>query len=150
MKRFLTICCIAVALFTGVATTSMSGNAGGIAVSSSQDQHQTVPTDHSSFFSAGDLFLPAGLNNAQIRLTHSVLNLSYRSFPSVMNAFRMHYTTHIGNQKFCTRSTLILQNSAKKQLDGYYLYHLRKLLIWYPSPPSFYRLSVSPFHTSSH
>ena len=129
MKRFLTCCFIAVALFTGVATTSISGNVGAIAISSSHDQQQTLPAQHSSFLSAGDLFLPAGLNNAQIRLTHSVLNLSYRSFPSVMNAFRMLHTSQVGNQQFFTRSTLFLQNSAKKQLDGYYLYHLRKLLI---------------------
>jgi len=119
-----------VTLFIGVASGSMpkSEILRSYAKTTSHQQQQ-LPKDHQSFFSASDLMLSAGMNNEQIKLTHSGQNVSYRNFPSSLNAFRIHHSTQIGNQKFFTRSTLFLRNSANKQLNGYYLYHLRKLLI---------------------
>ena len=129
MKRFLTCCILAVTLFTGVATTLTSGKECVNTIHSSYDQQQTVPSHHSSFFSATDFLLLVGLNNEQIQLTNSLQNVSYRIFPSMLNAFRIQHSIKTGNQKFFIRSVLFLLNSANKQLDGYYLFHLCKLLI---------------------
>jgi len=129
MKRFLTYCFIAATLFIGVASGFMQGSNMPHSFAKIPSHQQKLPADQPSFYSASDLFLSAGMNNEQIRLTHSVQNISYRIFPSSLNAFRIQHSTQIGNQKFVTRSTLFLLNSANKQLDGYYLYHLRKLLI---------------------
>jgi len=129
MKRFVTYCLIAAILFIGVASGFMPGSDIHHSDTKTTAHQQKLPKDHQSFFSASDLMLSAGMNNEQIKLTHSGQNVSYRNFPSSLNAFRIHHSTQIGNQKFFTRSTLFLRNSANKQLNGYYLYHLRKLLI---------------------
>jgi len=129
MKRFVTYCFIAVTLIIGVASGSMPQGEILQSYAKTISHQQKLPKDHQSFFSSNDLMLSAGMNNEQIRLTHSGQNISYRNFPSSLNAFRIHHSTQIGNQKFFTRSTLFLLNSANKQLNGYYLYHLRKLLI---------------------
>jgi len=129
MKRFVTYCFIAVTLFIGVASGFMPGSDIHHSSAKTIAHQQKLPDDHQSFFSASDLLLSVGMNNEQIRLTHSVQNISCRIFSSSLNAFRIQHSTQIENQKFCTRTTLFLLNSANKQLDGYYLYHLRKLLI---------------------
>jgi len=75
------------------------------------------------------MFLSVGVNNEQIRLTNSLQNFSYRVLPSLQNPFRIQHSTQITKQIYFTGTTAYLLNSANKQLDGYYLYHLRKLLI---------------------
>jgi len=129
MKRFMTFCFIAATLFIGVASGIMPGSDLLNSYPKLPSNQEKLPDDHQSFFSATDLLLSAGMNNEQIRLTHSVQNISCRIISSSMNAFRIHHSTQIENQKFFTRSILFLLNSANKQKDGYYLYHLRKLLI---------------------
>ena len=129
MKRFLTCCFLAVTLFNGVASGCMKGSDIQLSCAYTSSLQQTDPNNHPSFFSATDLLLSVGMNNEQIRLTHSFQNVSSRIFPSLLNAFRIQHSTQTGNQKFIIRSALFLLNSANKHLDGYFLYHLRKLLI---------------------
>ena len=129
MKRFLTCCFIAVTLFYGVASGWMQGSDIQHSYAIAPSLQQTDPNNHPSFFSATDLLLSVGMNNEQIRLTHSLQNVSCRIFPSLLYAFRIQHSTQTGNQKFFIRSSVFLLNSANKRLDGYYLYHLRKLLI---------------------
>jgi hypothetical protein len=129
MKRFITYCLVAVALFFGATTATMSGgdNVGDITVSN--DQHQSSSPAHHSCFSAMDLFQSAAIANSHIRLTYSVQHLSFRVLHSFSNAFRINYSVRIDFQKYVCGSGDFLLKASFKQLDGYYLYHLRKLLI---------------------
>jgi len=98
-------------------------------VSQSAMHQQSIPNQQQSYFSSSDLFQAVGVNNEQIRLSNSLQNFSHRVLPSLLNAFRIQHSMQLTQQKFCTGTTAFLLNSANKQLDGYYLYHLRKLLI---------------------
>jgi len=129
MKRFLPLCLVAVILFAGVASTSMIRQGTVALVSSSTNHQKSIPDQHQSFFDASDLFLSTGMINEQIRLTHSIPNVSYRIYPSLLNAYRIQHSEQLVQQRFFSGNVLYLLNSANRQLKGYYLYYLRKLLI---------------------
>jgi len=129
MKRFLSYCFIIVTLFTGLASTSVFKGGSSITFPNTTERQQSIPDQHQSFFAAGDLLISSGMNNEQIRLTHSIKNISYRVLPSLLNFFRMNHSTQIENQKYFTGYTFFLKHASNRKLDGYYLYHLRKLLI---------------------
>ena len=129
MKRFLTVCLVAVILLAGVAST-FRVQRGTVTPGSTSSSHQgSTPDQHASFFDASDLLLSTGMTNEQIRLTHSIPNLSYRIYPSLLNAFRIKHSEQLVQQKFFSGNVLFLLNYANKQSKGYYLYYLRKLLI---------------------
>jgi len=129
MKRFLAYSIILITLLAGVVSSSAFKNISGLPVNQPVGHQQSRPTQHQSFFTASDMFLSVGVNNEQIRLTNSLQNFSYRVLPSLQNPFRIQHSTQITKQIYFTGTTAYLLNSANKQLDGYYLYHLRKLLI---------------------
>ena len=129
MKRFLAYYFVVIALFIGVVSTTAFRNISTATVTAVANHKQSFPNPHQSFFSAADLFLSAGMNNEQIRLTNSIQNCSFRVLPSLFNTFRINHSIQLSLQKFFTGTTAFLLNSSYKQLDGYYLYHLRKLLI---------------------
>jgi len=129
MKRFLSYCFIFITLFTGLVSTSVFKAGSVVLLPIAAESQQSIPDQHQSFFSAGNLLISVGINNEQIRLTHSIQNISYRVLPSLLNTFRVHHSTRIVNQNFFTVCTGVLNHSANKKSDGYYLYHLRKLLI---------------------
>ena len=129
MKRFAAYCLIVVTLFIGVASTSMVSNTSFSHVANSPAHEQSSSNDHQSFFTANELPFSVGMNTEQIRLSHSIQNFSHRVLPSLLNAFRIQHSSKIDLQKYFTIHSVFLLNSANKQMDGYYLYHLRKLLI---------------------
>jgi len=129
MKRFLAYYLILITLLAGVVSSPAFKNKSCLPVTLSVEHQQSRPTEHQSFFTASDMFLSVGVNNEQIRLTNSLQNFSYRVLPSLQNPFRIQHSTQITKQIYFTGTTAYLLNSANKQLDGYYLYHLRKLLI---------------------
>jgi len=129
MKRFLTVCLVAVILLAGVAST-FRVQRGTVAPDTTSSSHQKTTSDqHPSFFDASDLLLSTGMTNEQIRLTHSIPNVSYRIYPSLLNGYRIQHSEQMVQQKFFSGNVLFLLNCANKQLKGYYLYYLRKLLI---------------------
>jgi len=130
MKRFLAYSLVMITLLAGVVSSSLFKNESGRLVPVSSSQQQKAPGQQQTFFSASDLYLSVGVNTEQIRLSNSLQNFSYRVLPSQSNAFSIHHSTQITRQDFFTGTTVSLLNSANKQMDGYYLYHLRKLLIW--------------------
>ncbi len=129
MKRFFTYCLLAVTLFVGVTATSVFRNEHIVPNTGLTGHQRSLPDQRQSSFTANDLFLSVGMGNEQIRLTHSLQNLSFRVLPSLSNASRIIHSTQLVHQKFFTGYTIFLLKSAFKQLDGYYLYYLRKLLI---------------------
>ena len=122
-------CFVFVALYLGVNSICMFRSEPVLPETNLQANQQSSDEQHPSYFTAGSLFLSAGINNEQLRLSHSLQNISYRIYPSLLNAFRTNHSTQLVHQKIFTGNALFLLNSAKKQMDGYYLYHLRKLLI---------------------
>jgi len=129
MKRFLAYYLILITLLAGAVSSSTFKTKAYSPVTPSKEQQQSIPNPHQSFFSASDLFLSLGVNSEQIRLSNSLQNFSYRVLPSLLNAFRIQHSIQITQQKFSTGTAAYVLNSANKQLDGYYLYQLRKLLI---------------------
>ena len=129
VKRFLTYGLLLVVLFIGMNSISVPTNETFAPLTNSTENQQPEQGQHPSYFAAGNLFLFAGMNNEQIRLSHSMQSISYRIWPSSVNAFRTLHSTLLVYQKFFTGIAVFNQSSATKQLDGYYLYHLRKLLI---------------------
>ena len=129
MKRLLAYGLLVVVLFIGVISMAMSTGEPLVSLTNSHENTQPEQGQHQSYLAAGNLFIFAGMNNEQIRLTHSMQSISYRIWPSLLNAFRTNRSTQLVHQKFFTGIAVFNLSSANKQLDGYYLYHLRKLLI---------------------
>jgi phenylalanyl-tRNA synthetase beta subunit len=125
----MTYCFVVIALSYGVISVCMFKSEPVIPVTYSHENQQSSQEQHPSFFTSGSLFLSVGINNEQLRLSHSMQNVSYRIYPSLLNAFRTNHSTQLVDQKIFTGNAVFILNSAKKQMDGYYLYHLRKLLI---------------------
>ena len=129
MKRFLAYYLVAVTLLTGVTSMFAPRSLFFHTPTDLSVHHQPSSNTRPSFVTTIDLFLSAGVNNEQIRLSNSGQNFSYRLLPSQLHAFRMFHSAQVVRQKFFMGTTASLLNSSRKQLDGYYLYHLRKLLI---------------------
>lgn len=129
MKRFLTYTLAAVILLIGSARITVPGNETVFQKTGLTEQQLPSSGQPQSAFRADDLLFSAGISNEQIRLNHSLQNFSVRIFTSSVNTFRTLHFTQLGNQKFISTFTVFLLKSAFKQSDGYYLFHLRKLLI---------------------
>ena len=129
MKRFLAYCLLAVTLFIGVASTAMFGSESSRSEIKLAANHKVFPDQHQGSFSAINLFLSTGIGNQQTELLHSFQNTSFRLFNTSSNSFSISHSTRQGSRQFSAGCTCFLLKSAYKQLDGYYLYFLRKLLI---------------------
>ena len=131
MKRFITYCLIAVTLFIGVTSARMlrsdnnsrTNNFNGIYYghqkSSSGENH--------TYFLATDFVLSAS-GSEHLRLPFFSQNGSFRIIP-FSNTFRITHSSQIVHLQYNTITSCFVLLSAIKQSGGYYLYHLRKLLI---------------------
>ena len=129
MKRLLIHCLIAVTLMVGVTALSVPESKLVVSNVHSQTNKQTQHNNQQATFSAIDLFVSVGITTQQTRLTHLFQSVSFRLVPSFSNSFRISYFTQVARQQYATGTIFFLQQLAFKQTDGYYLYHLRKLLI---------------------
>jgi len=129
MKRFLAYCLVAVTLFIGVATTSVIRNESIKSETTLADNHTALPDQPQFSVSATDMCLSIEIGNEQVRLTNVFQQISFRTLPSCSNTLRLIRSAQLVNQKLAIGNALFLLNSSFKQLDGYYLYQLRKLLI---------------------
>jgi len=128
MKRFITICLVVVALLSAITTSRVRVNETVVDKAGLNSQ-QSLPVERQSGFNANDLFLSVGIGNPQIRLSHLFQYLSLRLTPSLSNLSRINHSVQVDQQKFATCSLSFLLKSAFNQLNGYYLFHLCKLLI---------------------
>ena len=129
MKRFLVYCMVVVTLFLGVKSTSVRRNSGSLLHIESHLQKESLPEQHKYSFSSVDLLVSIGMGNEQIRLNHSSQYLSTRIISSLTNTFRISHSGQLAFLQYLNGCTAFSLKSAFKQLDGYYLYYLRKLLI---------------------
>ncbi|HET7733769.1 MAG TPA: hypothetical protein VFK73_08010 [Paludibacter sp.] len=129
MKRLLAYCLVAVTLLAGVITTSVSAPENVLPKTASAACQKNLPDHKQSSFNAADVFAFVGMKNEQIRLTNSLQHGTSRIFSFTSNGHRIIYSEQIAQEQYASGYTVFLLKSAFKQLDGYYLYHLRKLLI---------------------
>jgi len=95
--------------------------------SDSQANENPSSAENHSFLSTSDFHFPCQ-GNEQIRLTVTSPGSLFRMDP-YSNAFRTNLFSKLAVQKFYTFFNSFLLQSARKQLKGYYLFHLCKLLI---------------------
>ncbi|ADQ80245.1 hypothetical protein Palpr_2109 [Paludibacter propionicigenes WB4] len=129
MRRFLSYCLVAVTLFIGVTYTFTSFRKGFETNVSGHNQ-KALPTDQERFtLSAADILLSVGVGNEQVRISNAFQQITNRVLSSSANTLRLIRSAQLIHLRISTGYTLFLLKSSFKQLDGYYLYHLRKLLI---------------------
>ena len=128
MKRFLSYCLLAVTLFVGVAYTFMS-HKESLKSDISAHNDKTTPVQYQYILKATDFFQFVGVGNEPTHVTNAFQQISTRIFSSSSNTLRMVRSSQLIHLKISTGNTVFLLKSSFKQLDGYYLYHLRKLLI---------------------
>lgn len=129
MKHFLIYCLVAVSLFLGVNTTSVLRNERVLPQTCSTTNKQTIPEQQHSYFSSADALVAVGMRNEQVRLASLLQCFPSRVTTSSTNALRISYLQQIALLRYFKFDSVFSLTSAFKQLDGYYLYHLRKLLI---------------------
>lgn len=129
MKHFLIYCLVAVSLFLGVNSASVLRSERVLPQTCSTTQNQTIPEHQHSYLSATDALVSIGMRNEQVRLTNLLQCFPTRVTTSSTNAFRVSYLQQIALLRYFKFDSVFSLTSAFKQLDGYYLYHLRKLLI---------------------
>lgn len=130
MKQFIIYCLVAVSLFIGVNSTSVLRSERSFPHTCPTTTHkQTIPEHQQSYLSATDVLISIGLKNEQVRLTNLLQCFPSRVTTSSTNAFRVSYLQQIAILRYFKFDSIFSLKSAFKQLDGYYLYHLRKLLI---------------------
>jgi len=132
MKKFHSYGLLVVALFFSVALTCnrdvIDSELFSLKTTSNllADENSSSVEDH-FFLSSSDFRLPCQ-GNEQIRLSVSSPGSLFRIDPH-SNIFRIKLFSKLAYQKFYTFSNSFLLQSARKQLKGYYLFHLCKLLI---------------------
>jgi len=129
MKRFLAYSLLAVTLFIGVISSTMHESVNAAPGTTVSKHHSGLPDQHQDSFSAINLFRSPGVGNEQIRLSHSFQHVPFRHLNTFSNLFRISHSIRQGRSQFFIGYTGFLLKSSYKQLDGYYLYYLRKLLI---------------------
>jgi len=131
MKSAISTCLLAITLLVGVITISVFNYADNFSenelVIEPNTSSNQLTNERQCFFSSTNTH-PYAFANEQIRLTFSSQNVSVRTF-SISNTSRIIYSIQLANRKFHSADSSFLLHFATKQLVGYYLYHLRKLLI---------------------
>lgn len=128
VKYFVSYCLLTAILFLGIASASFNHNEV-IANNNKLTEQQPLPSQPVSFFCNCDFSIPIGLGNGQNILLGAVQTISTGAVNSVSNTARINHLIQVQHQKFAVEHIRYLLQSAYKQRNGYYLYHLRKLLI---------------------
>jgi len=127
MKRFLIYSLMTVTLFFGVARLGVSDTVQKTTVSANVNNQNH---DDSLFqLSATDFGLAGGVGTEQFRLQNLFQQTSFRLLSFSSNAFRVANSIQLSHRQYLVSVTNFLLKSAFRQLDGYYLYYLRKILI---------------------
>lgn len=129
MRRFLSYCLVAVTLFIGVTYTFTSFRKGFETNVPVHNQKASPISQEQYTLSATDILLSVGVGNEQVRISNAFQQITNRVLSSSANTLRLIRSAQLIHLRISTRYTLFLLKSSFKQLDGYYLYHLRKLLI---------------------
>ncbi len=127
MKRFFSCILVAIALLYGAITTIMSEKEFDFSKGSQIEHKHTEPNTNNSSFSKTDFFL-SGNESELITFSYSFYQTPIRII-SKSDSQRIKKFKQVVRQQYVAGENSFLLESAFKQLDGYYLYHLRKILI---------------------
>lgn len=116
-------------LMAGVITKTVFAPENVLPKTATEAGKNNFPDNKQLSLNAADVFVSVGMANQQIRLTNTFQLAAFRLFSSTSNTHRILYSEQITQQQYLSGYTVFLLKSAFEQLDGYYLYHLRKLLI---------------------
>ena len=128
MKRLITYCLLTVTLIFGVASTTVYNKTNATA-NETISQHQSWPQQSESNFSNSNFLTSVGLGNGQTSLLYAAQSLAYRITTSFSNTARINHLVQLQLQQLTLSNASYLLQSAFNQRNGYYLYHLCKLLI---------------------
>ena len=127
MKRFLIYSLMAVTLFLGVARFTMPDESAVSTILTGA--HQPSTDDNQFHFQAADFYYTGGAGVELFRLQNLFQQSSLRLFSFSSNVLRVANSIQLSHRQYLVSTTSFLLKSAFKQLDGYYLYYLRKILI---------------------
>ena len=127
MNRFLIYCLTAVTLFLGVTRFVASDKMQSTTVAANADNQKS---DRNLFyFSSVDYGFVGGTSAEQFRLQNLFQQTSFRLLSYSSNALRVANSVQLSYRQYLVSASDCMLRSAFKQLDGYYLYFLRKILI---------------------
>lgn len=130
MKYIITFWLLVIALCAGATTVSASKSKTELhKYRISIKQQSSVSDHHQTTHNTRNLLVGIGARNLRIRHTNSCQHLSFKAIRSSSKASRIRHSVKLEQQKYITSYTEFLLNSACSQTYGYFLFHLRKLLI---------------------
>lgn len=130
MKRVFSIFILILALLYGAIAFSVSLREQTTDRTTCQiDKDQQVLDTHRSFEWNTQTLLSSGQESTLVNCSYNLHEGSLRICSYSNNACRLRNIKQLVYQQYLTRKKVCLFRLAFKQLDGYYLYHLRKLLI---------------------
>ena len=130
MKRLFSIFTIVVALIYGAIMFSVTSREQAAAPTSSRvNQDQCASNTHRSFVLNAETLLTSGQESTLVNHSYNLQEGSLRICSYSTNACRLRNFKQLVCQQYLSRKNVCQFRLAFKQLNGYYLYHLRKLLI---------------------
>jgi len=93
------------------------------------NRENSDPLQTAAFFSKSDISSLFGLGNERTNFSEPGHSSPGAAANSLSNSTRISYLQQVHHQLFNSGNNLYLLQLAYKQLNGYYLYHLCKLLI---------------------
>lgn len=128
MKRIVTLLIIIIAIFTGATTIGIPVAGHNAPDNTGLSVSQTDAHRHDCLIK--DQILQSGQECLLVSGTHTLQQAPLRIQPySSAHAYRLKSFNQLIYLQLLCRKDVCLSRSAYIQLDGYYLYHLRKLLI---------------------
>lgn len=128
LKYIVTLILVSAVLFFGIASVSLHTPKAG-PISCYLNEEHSAPQQPEGFFSQNDIFPLFGLGNERTNFSESGQTFPGAALNSLSNSTRISYLQQVHHQLYNSGNILYLLQLAFKQLNGYYLYHLCKLLI---------------------
>lgn len=128
LKYFVTLFMVSAVLTFGIATVSVYPFKVSQESNKVNDE-DSAPGPVSGFFSKSEISSLFGLGNERTNISEPGQTIPGAAANSASNSLRINHLQQIHHQLYNTGNNFYLLQSAFKQLNGYYLYHLCKLLI---------------------
>jgi len=129
VKRTLTIILLLIIHAYSAFSLSTMANSAQNFRSLAHYQHSTYPEKPQSCYSNPSAFITSGAESVVVNFGFNLLKLPQRTNVGSENEYRIRNFKLLMHQKFACTNTSTILFLAFNQFDGYYLYHLRKLLI---------------------
>jgi len=129
MKYFVTLFMVSAVLTFGIASVSLHTTCKVSQENVNFNKEHSDPLQTAGFFSKNDISSLFGLGNERTNFSESGQTFPGAATNTVPYTLRIIYLQQLHHQLLNSGNIRYLLQSAYKQLNGYYLYHLCKLLI---------------------